>query len=78
VPITETMVPAAAKALGWTPCASVRIVQWCGHGEELLPSPWDWVPVGARRSLRASARSRAPPTTRAALTEHEMKGASLT
>jgi hypothetical protein len=23
----------------------VRVVNWCGHGEELLPSPWGMLPV---------------------------------
>jgi hypothetical protein len=39
----QTMPPAAAKALGWTPCGMVWVVHWCGHGKELLPSPWGLV-----------------------------------
>jgi hypothetical protein len=23
----------------------MRVVNWCGHGEELLPSPWGLLPV---------------------------------
>jgi hypothetical protein len=34
----------AARALGWMPCQTVRVV-WCGHGTELLPSPWGLLPV---------------------------------
>ena len=45
VPITESLHPAAAVALGWMPCASVLVVKWCGQGEELLPSPWGLLPV---------------------------------
>jgi len=45
VPITESVRSAAAVALGWTPCATVRVVHWCGHGEELLPSPCGLLPV---------------------------------
>jgi hypothetical protein len=45
VPITETIVPDGAKALGWTPGGTVRLVQWGGHGEELLPLPWGLLPV---------------------------------
>ena len=37
VPISETLHPAAALAPGWN--------HWCGHGEELLRSPWGLLPV---------------------------------
>jgi hypothetical protein len=35
----------AARALGWTPCHSLRMVEWCGHGTEGLPSPSGLLPV---------------------------------
>jgi hypothetical protein len=45
VPITQAIHPAALRAFRWEPCRSVTIVQYCGHGEELLPSPWGLLPV---------------------------------
>jgi hypothetical protein len=34
VPIVDAIGPESAKALGWTPCETVRVVNWCGYGEE--------------------------------------------
>jgi len=45
VPITESLHHSAALPLGGTPCRSVVVVNWCGHGEELLPSPWGLLPM---------------------------------
>jgi hypothetical protein len=45
VPITQAIHPAALQAFRWTPCRTVTVVQWCGHGEELLTSPWGLLPV---------------------------------
>jgi hypothetical protein len=46
VPIHERLTPEAARALGWVPCRSVRVVEHCGHATEVLPTPtWGLVPV---------------------------------
>jgi hypothetical protein len=42
IPITQQLAP---RSVEWRPCDSVRIVNWCGHAEELLPSPWGLLPV---------------------------------
>jgi hypothetical protein len=43
LPITQRIVE--PRAVDWRPCASVRVVNWCGHAEELLPSPWGLLTV---------------------------------
>jgi hypothetical protein len=43
--MTRAIHPAAVPTLKWVPCRSVSIVQWCGHAEVLLPSPWGLFPV---------------------------------
>jgi hypothetical protein len=45
VPVLQELSLEAARALGWMPCQSVGVVEWCGHGTELLPSPWGLLPV---------------------------------
>jgi hypothetical protein len=45
VPITQAIHAAAVPTLKWMPCQSVRVVNWCGHGEEWLPPPWGLLPV---------------------------------
>jgi hypothetical protein len=42
VPVTPQIAPRAVKG---TPCTRVRVMNWCGHGEEWLPSPWGLLPV---------------------------------
>jgi hypothetical protein len=42
VPLTQRLAP---RSVEWRPCNSGRIVNWCGHAEELLPSPWGLLPV---------------------------------
>jgi hypothetical protein len=42
----------AARALGWVPCRSIRVVEWCSHGTELLPSPWGLLPVAESDEIR--------------------------
>jgi hypothetical protein len=39
--ITQRLAP---RSVDWRSCDSVRIVNWCGHAEE-LPSPWGLLPV---------------------------------
>jgi hypothetical protein len=50
VPIQLECSLEAARALGWVPCQPVRTVEWCGHGTELLPSPWSLLPVVEREA----------------------------
>jgi hypothetical protein len=45
VPILEQLSLATERALGWTPFQPLRVVEWCGHGTEVLPSPWGLLPV---------------------------------
>lgn len=45
VPVTRHLSPRAARALGWVPYRSVRVVEFCGRASELLPSPWGLLPV---------------------------------
>jgi hypothetical protein len=42
----------AARALGWVPCRSIRVVEWCSYGTELLPSPWGLLPVAESDEIR--------------------------
>jgi hypothetical protein len=47
---TETL-----RQLGWQPCKTQMVVEWCGHSQEYVPWPeadryWRMVPVCADRT----------------------------
>jgi hypothetical protein len=49
VPIIRRL---SSRAVDWMPCATVWVVNWCGH-EEWLPSPWGLLPVLEGRPPRS-------------------------